>query len=54
MRIDPCNNGVAILTLTDRVVIYAKLLGNQVDNPSLLRGEGSSESELIAHPVVLE
>lgn len=50
----PRYHRVPLFSLTNAVVINAKLLGNEVDDASLEGGERAREGELVAHTVLFE
>jgi hypothetical protein len=54
LGIDSCYNGISFVAFTDRVMIYAQLLGNQVDYPPLFGRKGSGEGQLIPHAIIFE
>jgi hypothetical protein len=54
VRIDASDDGIPFLAFTNRIVIHAQFLSNEMDNPAQLRSESPGEGELVSHAVVLE
>jgi hypothetical protein len=52
--VDAGDDSIPLFAFTDRIVIYAKLLGNEVNYASLLWRESSRKREFVPHTVVFE
>ena len=52
--VDARDDCIPLFTLTDRVVIYTELLGDQMHYSSLLWRKRPGECKLVSHVIVLE
>jgi len=54
LGINTCYYSIPLVTFSNRIVVYAKFLCDQVNDSSLLGTEGPGERKLVAHAIVLE
>lgn len=52
--INPCHDGVALISFANGVMIHAEFLGDQMNDPPLLRSKSTRKGKFVTHPIVLE
>jgi hypothetical protein len=54
LRIDASDDGIPLVTFSNRVMIHTQFLSDEMDDSTLFRGESPGEGKLISHAVILK